>query len=74
MTTPAETVPTDLVNEILECERQARGGITWVQLAKELGFHPVTIWKWRHGGDLGVTANALLPLAAKHGCTLKRAE
>lgn len=60
------TIPTELVNEILEAERRARGNITWVEFARQLGVHHVTLWKWRHGYDLGPAANALLPLLAKH--------
>jgi transposase-like protein len=63
---PAEITPTELVNEILERERIARGNITWTEFARQLGVHNVTLWKWRHGHDLGPAANALLPLAAKH--------
>jgi len=57
---------TELVNDLLERERRERGNITWVELARQLGVHHVTLWKWRHGHDLGPAANALLPLAVKH--------
>jgi transcriptional regulator with XRE-family HTH domain len=54
----------DLINEVLERERRTRR-ITWKQLADELGVHQVTLWKWRHGRELGPAA-ALLPLTLKH--------
>lgn len=66
MANPTDIIPTDLVNDILERERQARGNITWNELAKQLGVHHMTLWRWRHGRDLGPAANALLPLAVKH--------
>lgn len=57
---------TELVKSLLDHERKARGNITWAALAAELNVHPVTLWKWRNGRELGSAAEALLPLAVKH--------
>jgi transposase-like protein len=56
----------ELIKNLLDQERRSRGNITWAALAAELNVHPVTLWKWRHGRELGSAAEALLPLAVKH--------
>ena len=56
----------DLIKDLLDQERKARGNITWAALAAELNVHPVTLWKWRNGRELGSAAEALLPLAIKY--------
>ena len=66
MTTPTGAVPTEIVNDILDRERRARGNITWMEFARQLGVHHMTLWRWRHGRALGPAAETLLPLTRKH--------
>jgi transcriptional regulator with XRE-family HTH domain len=55
----------ELINEILERERRARG-ITWKEFAAQHHVNTATIWKWRRGRDIGTAVDILVPLAIKH--------